>query len=97
VARIPHDRHAAAPELAQDRGTALEYVVQLDNEIGHGRQAHGRRCLDGSKSPCQLSVQTNHPRLEPRRRTELTLSIGSRFGPYEILAALGAGGMGLKP
>ena len=48
---------------------------------------------DQTTSDCPSSVPYSHP-LRYNRSTPMPLTPGTRLGPYEILSALGAGGMG---
>ena len=76
----PREREEAAVEDGQPRG--LRGHRLLDDPVQRRRQAHGRTL----HPPAQHALR--------RRGAEMTLAAGTRLGPYEILAPIGAGGMG---
>src|SRR5262249_35912275 len=98
-------RRALALRLALDRtprpnrpvGRRHRTAESLEGAppAGSGRCPPGRTRRDRRRRQGVRLLVSPHPvRALPRHGIELSLSTGSRLGPYEIVAPLGAGGMG---
>src|SRR5262249_56595616 len=73
-------RHACGRRFGLPFQTAIRHLPRRPALPDEYRHRRSRR------------AHHSHPELEGRRQVSLTA--GSRLGPYEILSALGAGGMG---
>src|SRR6266545_4154133 len=92
--RVESESHLAGPDLSSRSRNRRAPALERNRAVGSGGRAlrkhpvgARRRSLHLPPSPC------DRPALS-RGRLEVTLSAGSRLGPYEIVAPLGAGGMG---
>jgi hypothetical protein len=91
-----HDRQAQVQQLVFRKllAHALVHLV-LDTSRGDERERFGpleRGALARRRPGSRRSARRAHRRII--RANPVTLTIGSRLGPYEILSPLGAGGMG---
>ena len=84
IERRLRDRHAAA---------SLPHLF-APHQHPPVRRLPRRPEIPGQHDRHRESLHPRHPRPELGAREEMTISAGSRLGPYEVLSSLGAGGMG---
>ena len=92
--------HSSAVSLGLSGSDALFHLLSADERRGFSEGSDSTRvALTQPPTPARkplFSVIESAPSTQPcsRLSSTMALSQGARLGPYEILSALGAGGMG---
>src|SRR6476619_7385236 len=75
---------------------SLETRARKVSRASHGRPA-GTSAVDPAARPARTTARAESTRMRAatvESPAQMPLSTGTRLGPYEVLALLGAGGMG---